>query len=299
MSYKYQFDSTTIGDLRLPRRRYEELHRAYRLMRDELDQWNQRVAQEGPAQGPFIREVADLDHVIDWGEAKLANPDAQEIFVRGISVGSIRYIKAALLFEVHQRRCDRDAKRDQGWPDAALRSLDDAIEQIQRTADGFDQEPNNVLWELIPRDNGLSAARDGEPETLHDVFISHASEDKDSFVRPLANALEAAGFSVWFDEFSLTVGDSLRRSIDRGLASSRFGIVVLSPRFMTKEWPQKELDGLSAREVDGTKVILPVWLDLTADQVRTYSPTLADRKAAVSSDGLSQVVADLVKAMAR
>ena len=68
---------------------------------------------------------------------------------------------------------------------------------------------------------------------------------------------------------------------------------------MTKEWPQKELEGLSAREVDGAKVILPVWLDLTADQVRAYSPILADRKPAVSSDGLSQVVADLVTAMAR
>ena len=88
-----------------------------------------------------------------------------------------------------------------------MRSLDDAIDQIQRTADGFDQEPNNVLWELIPRDNGLPVARDGGPEIPHDAFISHASEDNDSFVRPLANALEAAGLLVWFDEFSLTVGD--------------------------------------------------------------------------------------------
>ena len=299
MSYKYEFDGTTVGDLRLPRPRYEELHDACRLMRDKLDQWNQRVAQEGPAQEPFMQEVADLDRIIEWGEAKLADPGAREVRVPEISVGSIRYLKAALLLKVHQRRCDRDAKRDQGWPHAALQSLDDAIDQIQRTADGFDQEPNNVLWELLPRNDGLSEARDGGPDTPHDAFISHASEDKDSFVRPLANALEAEGLSVWFDEFSLTVGDSLRRSIDRGLASSRFGIVVLSSHFMTKEWPQKELDGLSAREVGGAKVILPVWLDLTADQVRAYSPTLADRKAAVSADGLTQVVADLVSAMAR
>ena len=53
--------------------------------------------------------------------------------------------------------------------------------------------------------------------------------------------------SVWFDELTLKVGDSLRRSIDRGLASSRFGIVVISPHFLSKEWPQKELDGLTAR----------------------------------------------------
>ena len=103
--------------------------------------------------------------------------------------------------------------------------------------------------------------------------------------------------SVWFDELTLKVGDSLRRSIDRGLASSRFGIVVISPHFLSKEWPQKELDGLTAREADGTKVILPVWHDLSADQVRRYSPTLADRVATRSSDGLPRVVADLVKAV--
>jgi len=130
-----------------------------------------------------------------------------------------------------------------------------------------------------------------------DVFICHAWEDKESFVRPLAKALEAEGLRVWFDEFTLTVGDSLRRSIDRGLANSRYGIVVLSPNFFAKEWPQKELDGLASREVSGEKVILPVWHNITADQVRKYSPTLADRVAVSSSRGLKHVVAELLRAM--
>lgn len=55
-----------------------------------------------------------------------------------------------------------------------------------------------------------------------DLFLSHATEDKDGFVRPLAHALTALGASVWYDEFSLRAGDSLRESIDRGLRSSRF-----------------------------------------------------------------------------
>jgi hypothetical protein len=84
-----------------------------------------------------------------------------------------------------------------------------------------------------------------------DVFISHACEDKESFVRPLAEALRARGLRVWYDEFTITVGDSLRRSIDRGLANSRYGIVVLSPNFFAKDWPQKELDGLAARDSTG------------------------------------------------
>ena len=130
-----------------------------------------------------------------------------------------------------------------------------------------------------------------------DVFISHAWEDKESFVRPLAEALIARGLRVWYDEFTITVGDSLRRSIDRGLANSRYGVVVLSPSFFAKEWPQKELDGLAAREVNGEKVILPIWHQVTASQVREYSPILADRMAVSTTRDLDYIVAELIRAM--
>lgn len=91
---------------------------------------------------------------------------------------------------------------------------------------------------------------------LYDVFICHASEDKDDLARPLANALKDLHVEVWFDEFSLKVGDSLRRSIDRGLARSRFAVVVLSPAFFRKNWPQRELDGLVAREMDNGESVI-------------------------------------------
>ena len=131
----------------------------------------------------------------------------------------------------------------------------------------------------------LAPAIPKEPPTEWDVFISHASEDKETIARPLAKALEAKGLRIWFDEFTLSVGDRLRRSIDRGLANSRYGIVILSPMFFAKEWPQKELDGLVQREERGEKVILPVWHNITAEQIRAYSPTLADRIAVSSSQG--------------
>jgi len=127
---------------------------------------------------------------------------------------------------------------------------------------------------------------------------SHAGEDKQDFVRPLARALHGRGLSVWFDELTLTVGDSLRRSVDLGLARSRFGVVVISPHFLDKEWPQRELDGLAARKVDGTKVILPVWHNITAEQLRARSPMLAARIAASSRDGIDRVVDDLARAIA-
>jgi hypothetical protein len=114
----------------------------------------------------------------------------------------------------------------------------------------------------------------------YDAFISHASEDKENLVRPLAEKLIEMGFAIWYDEFQLKVGDSLRRSIDKGLANSKFGIVVLSPDFFAKNWPQYELDGLVAKETTGgNKVILPLWHKVSKDEVLSYSPTLADKVA--------------------
>jgi hypothetical protein len=109
----------------------------------------------------------------------------------------------------------------------------------------------------------------------YDVFISHASEDKDDFVRPFATLLRDKGLVVWYDEFELKIGDKLRRKIDEGLNSSRYGIVVLSNSFFSKEWPQKELDGLFAIEDGGRDVILPIWHKISKNEVLSYSPTIA------------------------
>lgn len=135
------------------------------------------------------------------------------------------------------------------------------------------------------------------PESVgYDAFISHATEDKESFVRPLAKALDDMGYRIWYDEFELTVGDSLRQSIDRGLATSRFGVVVLSKAFFAKNWPQYELNGLTAREVDGQKVILPVWHGVTKDEVTRYSPTLADKVGLPTSHhSIKKIAAELAR----
>ena len=100
-----------------------------------------------------------------------------------------------------------------------------------------------------------------------DVFISHASEDKDFIAVPLADSLSKYGLSVWIDSMQLKIGDSLRRKIDQGLAKSRFGVVILSRHFFAKEWPQKELDALVSREDGKTKVILPIWHEIAKDDV--------------------------------
>jgi hypothetical protein len=113
----------------------------------------------------------------------------------------------------------------------------------------------------------------------YDVFISHASEDKDEVVRPLANALKDRGLVVWYDEFELKIGDSLRRKIDTGLVRSRFGIVVISRGFIGKGWTNYELDGLMTRTVSGEQILLPIWHNITKQEVIDYSPSLADKIA--------------------
>lgn len=132
----------------------------------------------------------------------------------------------------------------------------------------------------------------------YDVFISHASEDKDDVVRPLALALREAGLSVWYDEFELKIGDSLRKKIDHGLAKSRFGIVVLSPRFLDKGWTNYELDGIVSRSVDGQQVILPIWHEITKKEVIDFSPSLADKvarnTASFTVEEIADEIADLI-----
>lgn len=169
---------------------------------------------------------------------------------------------------------------------------------IKPTANGIDlyEDIQNPPIEstVLVQEGTVSLNKKGEKENVYDVFISHASEDKEDFVRALANELTKLGIKVWYDEFSLKIGDSLRRSIDRGLTNSRYGIIILSKNFFAKEWPQKELDGLIAKEVNGRKVILPIWHNITKEDVLKYSPILADKVAADTSKGsISQIAMKL------
>jgi hypothetical protein len=139
--------------------------------------------------------------------------------------------------------------------------------------------PLSSVPSLLQREKPPRVGPDDSPALDYDVFISHASEDKDSVVRPLAHALSAGGLTVWYDEFELRLGDSLRRKIDAGLARSRFGVVVLSRSFFGKGWTNYELDGLVTRAVSGEQILLPIWHEITKQELIEYSPSLADKVA--------------------
>ncbi len=138
-------------------------------------------------------------------------------------------------------------------------------------------------------------AVDKPDESVFDVFICHTTEDKDDVARPLATALNDAGLRVWYDEFELKIGDSLRRKINKGLATSRFGVVVLSPAFFGRGWPEYELDGLTTQMVSRERVLLPVWHNVTEHDVMEYSPSLVDRVArSTETHTVEEIAAEIV-----
>jgi hypothetical protein len=154
--------------------------------------------------------------------------------------------------------------------------------------------PSLVRRELPPTVN--------QSHQRYDVFISHASEDKDEIVRPLANALQSEGLCVWYDEFSLRIGDSLRRSIDQGLANSRVGLVILSQSFISKGWTNYELDGITTKAITGEQVLLPIWHKLSKQEVIAFSPSLADKLARSTAthtvEEIAREIAELIRSTA-
>jgi len=156
------------------------------------------------------------------------------------------------------------------------------------------ERPLSSIPSLV-RDHQAPDTPDAENVRDFDVFISHASEDKEAVVRPLAEALRTGGLEVWYDEFEFRIGDSLRRKIDSGLARSRFGIVVLSKEFFKKGWTNYELDGLVTRSVTGEQILLPIWHDVTKREVIDYSPSLADKLArSTATHTVEEIAAEII-----
>lgn len=142
---------------------------------------------------------------------------------------------------------------------------------------------------VIPDDNGAT----------WDVFVSHASEDKEAVAEPLADELRALGLKVWLDKTELRIGDSLRRKIDYGLAHSTFGVVILSKSFFAKGWPQYELDGIIGMSVNGDQRMLPIWHEISRDEIAKQSPSLVDKIARNTAISTVAEIADEIAEVVR
>jgi hypothetical protein len=174
-----------------------------------------------------------------------------------------------------------------------------AVERIQQTAAALKRdleiklapiELRTKLGQLTPPERPQRAEPGGA-----DVFICHAGEDKETVALPLANRLKEMGYEVWIDKFSLKLGDRLLDKIDEGIASARFGVVILSARFFEKKWTRRELSGLAAREdAQDRPLILPVRVGLDQKELAKASPLLAAILGADWNEGLEAVIAKIV-----
>lgn len=175
-----------------------------------------------------------------------------------------------------------------------MQGLRGSVKTSVRTLPGSLPEIKQPALSSVPslvQDKNRPPEFDNTPRE-YDVFISHASEDKLEVVRPLALALKSNGLRVWYDEFELRIGDSLRRKIDQGLANSRFGIVVLSKEFIRKGWTNYELDGIITKSMTDEQIVLPIWHNITKKEVIEFSPSLADKLARNTSNYTVEEIAD-------
>lgn len=190
----------------------------------------------------------------------------------------------------------------------ARRKYDSEVERERKTA--LDRMKASIARQeaqfrpaigVAPREVSLTHVADAVATSGWDVFISHASEDKDDIARPLAEALQARGVSVWFDELNVAWGQPIHRAIETGIANATYGLVIISPTFMVKQWTQAELDALYGRQMgrpDDHGLILPLWHRVTTDDVQQNLPMIAALKAlntaVLSVEQIADEVAKLV-----
>lgn len=166
-------------------------------------------------------------------------------------------------------------------------------EEISEFDKKLEQEIKKIIERINKNVEHVHVRSSLELKKEYDVFISHASEDKQSFVEPLTKALKDAGIRTWYDADQIGWGESIRQSIDRGLINSRFCIVVLSTDFFKKHWAGTyELNAIFQRmAIEQNSLILPIWHNITIEEISQYNLTLPDIKALNSSiHTLEQIV---------
>lgn len=185
------------------------------------------------------------------------------------------------------------AKVDKERQTAQRRAMDDLRRTTENASFQFRPQPGAD----VPRP---AARPEAAREPAKEVFLSHASEDKDEIARPLKEALESRGISVWFDEIQIQVGQSIRQRIEHGIANCRFGVVVVSPHFFAKQWTNAELDALFSKKMDsGESMVLPVWHHVSKDEVMHQSPLLSGILALNSATMTVDEMADALTAVVR
>ncbi|MEM7656302.1 MAG: TIR domain-containing protein [Bacteroidota bacterium] len=127
----------------------------------------------------------------------------------------------------------------------------------------------------------------------YDLFVSHALEDQISLTQPLVEALRAKGIRLWYSSENLQIGDTLSSEVNQAIRQSRYCLAIISPAFLDSWWMQQELDAFVALETDHRKRILPIWHQLTYEDVKDHLPLHAGRFALSSERSLEELVNEI------
>ena len=128
------------------------------------------------------------------------------------------------------------------------------------------------------------------------LFISYASEDE-AYARELSSHLRYLGLSIWFAPLSLKIGDKLLDSINTGLLASEYGLLLLSPQYLAKQWTGYELDVLHRQYIEDQKKLFPLWHGVDKSQVHQWNPGLSGIIALKSTESISSIcenIADVI-----
>lgn len=205
--------------------------------------------------------VPDLDHtypivrglVTDWrSHYKDTGAEVHASYVGDVSGGVLKSVDSARMYVYTERQMG----------DAELSVLSDLAKQVG--------------VHVTIRSKDYVARRTAVENPL--AFISHDSRDKDLIARPIAQGLSSRLCTVWYDEYSLKVGDSLRESIQDGIKHARKCIVILTKNFISNPgWTKREFNAIFTSEIiTNRRLVLPIWFGLTKYDVYEYSPDLVD-----------------------
>ncbi len=216
---------------------------------------------------------------------------------------SERAKKSAESADLGKRIADKQQKRNDAYLKLQKAQQDEQkkqVRQMKRVQASYEKRISQLQKIALPSnihgaDNNVKNVTE---ESRYDVFISHAWEDKDSFVNEFVEELQKLDLSVWYDTSQIKWGDSMRAKIDDGLKKSKFGVVVLSPDYIKdgKYWTKAELDGLFQLESINGKMLLPVWHNLTKKEVMAYSPIISSKLAMTTASMTpSEIANELAK----
>lgn len=223
-------------------------------------------------------------------------------------------VKSKLAEAERATKAANDAEKKRANFETKLAGIETKVYATQQKYEKEQRDAQTKAFAQLRRENDRAAVQFRTPARIgsaisagqsvtatSDVFLSHASEDKDDIARPLKDALESRGISVWFDELKIKLGQSIRQEIEAGIANCRFGVVIVSPDFFRKQWTQAELDALFGRKMEsGENLILPVWHRVSKDEVVAQSPLLAGILALNSSlttiEEMAEEIAGVVRA---